>query len=149
MLFLQPFPVPPFFSPPHPSISTPFFPTPSLHTPSLPISFFPTPHFFLLHSFPPHPFTPHHGFFTTKDMQTPSPLSIDPVFMDDGQCAEKNEKNNKKKFQFFFPRVIVKNSLKIGLMTSQNDLNSKNKNRRIFLLSFSFYSAHSAYFINS
>ena len=33
----------------------------------------------------------HLGYFPTNDLQT-SPLSFDPVFMDDAQCAEKNEK---------------------------------------------------------
>ena len=28
------------------------------------------------------------GFFPTKDMQTPPPLSFDPIFMDDAECAE-------------------------------------------------------------
>ena len=32
---------------------------------------------------------------------SPSPLSFDPVFMDDGECAEKNEKKNIKILLFF------------------------------------------------
>ena len=46
-------------------------------------------------------------------MQT-SPQFI-PVFMDDGKCAELQEKNNKKVLRF------MKNLSKIGVMTSQND----------------------------
>ena len=39
------------------------------------------------------------GFFQTKDMQTnpphllSSPLSFDPIFMDDAECAEMHEKS--------------------------------------------------------
>ena len=39
------------------------------------------------------------GYFPTKDMKTPPLLSFDPVFMDDAQCAETNEKSI---FRFLF-----------------------------------------------
>ena len=44
------------------------------------------------------------GLFLAMDMQThPLPLfSFDPVFMDDAECAEYNEKRNKFLFQFLF-----------------------------------------------
>ena len=32
------------------------------------------------------------GYFPTNDIQTPAPLSFDPVVIDDAQCAETNEK---------------------------------------------------------
>ena len=43
------------------------------------------------------------GYFPTNDMQTsPLPLSFDTVLMDDAECAEQNEKNNKKFSDFYF-----------------------------------------------
>ena len=45
----------------------------------------------------------------------PPLLSFDPFFMDDGESAEKNEKNS----PIFIFRIIVKNSSKIGVMPSQ------------------------------
>ena len=49
-------------------------------------------------------------------MQTPPlPFSFGPVFMDDGKCAEQNEKNNKKFPDFYF------SSYREKFMMSQND----------------------------
>ena len=54
------------------------------------------------------------GYFPIKDMQT-LPLSFDPVFMDDGECAVKYGKNNEKILRFIFFEL----SSNIGVMTSQ------------------------------
>ena len=45
------------------------------------------------------------GYFPTNDMQTPAPLSFDPIFMDDAQCAETNEKSI---FRFLFFKLSWK-----------------------------------------
>ena len=50
-----------------------------------------------------------------NDKQTPPPSSVsfDPDFMDDAECAEYNENNNKKILRSLFFWVIVKNSSKV------------------------------------
>ena len=52
----------------------------------------------------------------SPEFSTPPPLSFDPTFMKDVECAEYNDTNS----PIFILRVIVKNALKIGVMTSQN-----------------------------
>ena len=42
------------------------------------------------------------GYFPTNDMQTPSPRSFEPIFIDDEDCAEWNEKRNIFFSYFFF-----------------------------------------------
>ena len=49
-------------------------------------------------------------------MQTP-PLSFDPVFMDDGECAVQYGRNNEKNFRFIFFEL----SSKIGVIFQKND----------------------------
>ena len=52
------------------------------------------------------------GPVPTKDVQTPPlPLSFDPVFMEDVQCAETNGKSI---FQFFYFQSYVKIHRKFG-----------------------------------
>ena len=52
-------------------------------------------------------------------MQTPPPLSFDPVFMEDAQYAETNEKFNLPIFPIFIFLGYHENSSKIGVMTPQ------------------------------
>ena len=68
------------------------------------------------------------GFFPLKDMQTP-PLRRGGNLMKDAECAEWCGKH-KKKFSDFYFSSYREIKLKIGVMTSPNDHNLKNKNRK-------------------
>ena len=52
----------------------------------------------------------------SKDMQTLPQLSFDPIFMEDAQCAETNEKSI---FRFLFFKLCWEIHRKLGCMTSQ------------------------------
>ena len=75
------------------------------------------------------------GIFPTKDMQTLHPLSFDPVFMDDAQCAETNEKLI---FRFLFFESWSFLYSKLPIFDEFFDHNSKNKNRKNLKIGSSF-----------
>ena len=65
------------------------------------------------------------GFFSTKNMQTPSPLNFYQVLMEDAQYAETNEKSI---FRFLFFDLSWKFIENWGDFWYKNDHNTKNKN---------------------
>ena len=85
------------------------------------------------------------GLFPINNMQ--APLRYGPMYMEDAQWAETNEKNNFPTFAIYISRVIVKIHRKLTIFRTKmtkNDHHSKNKNLKF---DFYFYSADSESFM--